>query len=317
MTNEIVKKHNDLIQKARYSLSEVEIKIVSNLISMIRTDDAEFQQYHIDINQLQKLTNTNIKDNSYYIDIAKSLMSKPFVIDNKVFNWVTYAEHETNSSILKFEIHRNLKPYLLGLQKNFTQYNITNIMMLKSGYVIRLYEFIITEYTQYMNYNKNAKSYTFDLDIDEIKELFEIPNSQKYADIKRHIIDKAQKQFKERTNIKFTYEEYKIGRAVKRLKITVKDNDKGSNDIFANRKAFINYIRKAYKPNPNKNHFPVIISTNQADIKVNLQGEIYSSGEQVNNYDNAKANKLWDWLYETCKQNPKLLRDPNEKNLLN
>lgn len=60
--NNIVKKHNELIQKARYSLSEVEIKIVSTLISMIKTDDTEFHQYLIDIKELQKLTNTNTND---------------------------------------------------------------------------------------------------------------------------------------------------------------------------------------------------------------------------------------------------------------
>lgn len=296
MKNEIVKKHNDLIQKARYSLSEVEIKIVSNLISMIRTDDTEFQQYHIDINQLQKLTNTNIKDNSYYIDIAKSLMSKPFAIENKVFNWVTYAEHEENSSILKFEIHRNLKPYLLELQKNFTQYNITNIMMLKSGYVIRLYEFIIAEYTQYMNYNKNAKSYTFDLEIDEIKELFEIPDSQKYADIKRHIIDKAQKQFKERTNIKFDYEEYKIGRAVKRLKITVKENNKGSNDPLSDLKSFIAWVRKTQR-NVDLYHIP-----NKQCLSVNPEGKLYDK-YQNEKIDNKRSQELWEKLYELAKEN--------------
>lgn len=295
MKNEIVKKHNDLIQKARYSLSEVEIKIVSNLISMIRTDDTEFQQYHIDINQLQKLTNTNIKDNSYYIDIAKSLMSKPFAIENKVFNWVTYAEHEENSSILKFEIHRNLKPYLLELQKNFTQYNITNIMMLKSGYVIRLYEFIIAEYTQYMNYNKNAKSYTFDLEIDEIRELFEIPDSYRYNDFKR-IIDKAQKQFKDRTNIKFDYEEYKIGRAVKRLKITVKENNKGSNDPLSDLKSFIAWVRKTQR-NVDLYHVP-----NKQCLSVNQEGKLYDK-YQNEKIDNKRSQELWEKLYELAKEN--------------
>jgi len=315
--NNIVKKHNELIQKARYSLSEIEIKIVSTLISMIKTDDAEFHQYLIDIKELQKLTNTNTNDREYYINIAKSLMSKPFSIENKVFNWVTFAEHEANSSILKFEIHRMLKPYLLELQKNFTQYNIKNILLLKSSYVIRLYEYIISKFAEYMNYNPNSKSFTFELEIEELRELFEIPESYLYKDIRVNIIDKAQKQFKEKTNIKFEYEEYKIGRAVKRLKITVRENNKGSNDIFASRKAFINFIRKEYAPDTNKNHFPIIVSTKSGDVKVNLNGEIYLSGDDIKNLNNQQADKLWDWLYELVKDKPELLQNPNNKNLLN
>ena len=295
MKNEVVKKHNDLIQKARYSLNEVEIKIVSNLISLVRTDDTEFQEYHIDINQLQKLTNTKSNDRNYYINVAKSLMSKPFTIDNKVFNWVTYAEHEENSSILKFEIHRNLKPYLLELQKNFTQYNITNIMMLKSGYVIRLYEFIIAEYTQYMSYNKNAKSYTFDLEIDEIRELWKIPDSYRYNDFKR-IIEKAMKQFKEKTNIQFTYEEYKIGRAVKRLKITVRENQKGSNDPLADLKSFISWCRKTQK-NVDLYHIP-----NKQCLSINANGHLYDK-YQNEKIDNKRSQELWEKLYELALKN--------------
>lgn len=292
--NNIVKKHNELIQKARYSLSEVEIKIVSTLISMIKTDDTEFHQYLIDIKELQKLTNTNTNDREYYINIAKSLMSKPFAIENKVFNWVTYAEHEENSSILKFEIHRNLKPYLLELQKNFTQYNIKNILLLKSSYVIRLYEYIISKFAEYMNYNPNSKSFTFELEIDELRELFEIPVSYLYKDIRVNIIDKALKQFKEKTDIKFDYEEYKIGRAVKRLKITVRENNKGSNDPLSDLKSFIAWVRKDFK-NVDLYHVP-----NKQCLSVNQEGKLYDKyqGEKI---DNKRSQELWEKLYQLAK----------------
>lgn len=296
MSDTIVKKHNDLIQKARYSLSEVEIKIVSNLISIIRTDDSEFQQYHIDINKLQKLTNTRSNDREYYINIAKSLMSKPFTIDNKVFNWVTYAEYELGTSVLIFEIHRNLKPFLLELKKNFTQYSISDIMQLKSGYVIRLYELIIAEYNQYMEYNKKSKSFTFEIVIDEIRELFEIPKSYAYKDIRVNIIDKAQKQFKEKTNIQFDYEEYKLGRKVTRLKIVVKDNLKGSNDTLSDLKSFIAWIRKDYK-NIDLFHVP-----GKQCISCNDEGKLYDK-YQKETIDNKRSQEIWEKLYKLAQEN--------------
>lgn len=315
--NNIVKKQNDLINKARYSLNELEIKIVSTLISMIRKDDTEFHEYYVDIKELQKLTNTSTKDNQYYIDIAKSLMSKPFNIDNKVFNWVTFAEHKQDSTMLKFEIHRYLKPYLLELQKNFTQYNIKDIMMLKSAYVIRLYELIISEYTQYKNYHKSATKYTFDLQIDYLRELFEIPESFKYNDIKRHIIDKAQTQFKEKTNIQFTYKEEKIGRKVNSLSITVFDNNKGSNDVLATRKAFVAYIRETYKPIPQYNHFPIVLTTRTGDLKINSNGEIYRAGEDITHYDAKESDKIWNDLYAYAKKHGlSKLNKADERHLL-
>ena len=100
--------------------------------------------------------------------------------------------------------------------------------------------------------------------------------------------------------------------------LTKRENNKGSNDIFASRKAFINFIRKEYAPDTNKNHFPVVINTKSGDVKVNLNGEIYLSGnDDVKTYDNKQADKLWDWLYELVKDKPELLQNPNNKNLLN
>ena len=115
----------------------------------------------------------------------------------------------------------------------------------------------------------------------------------------------------------FTYEEQKIGRKVVRLKIKVSDNNKGSNDIFASRRAFVEYIRKTYKPDASKNLFPIVISTKTGDVKVNLNGEIYISSDEIKTLDSTQADKLWNWLFEIVKEKPELLKNPNEKNLLN
>lgn len=317
-TNCIIKKHNDLVRNARYSLSEQGIKLVSMLISMIKTDDEDFQEYHFQVKDFAKAINSSSNDIFNQVDkLTDELMKKPFKIGDEKFNWCYYARYKLGEAHLILKIAPELKPYLLALKSDFMEYNIKDILMLKSMYVIRLYELIIMEWSQYKHYNKNAKSYTFDLEIEELKKLFEIPESYLYKDIRVNIIDKAREQFKSKTNICFEYEEYKIGRAVKRLKIIVKENNKGSNDIFASRKAFIAHIRKEYKPDATKNHFPIVISTKKGDVKVNLNGEIYLSGEDIKNLDNKQADKLWDWLYETVKEKPDLLLNPNNKNLLN
>lgn len=315
--NHIVKKHNDLVNKARYSLSEDGIKLVSMLIAMINKDDERFQEYHIRVADFTKLKGSSSKNDYETVHkIIKELLSCPVKIGNLQANFIASGEYKEGTATAVFEISQKLKPYLLELKKDFLEYDLKDILMLKSGYVIRLYELIIQQWREYKHYNKNSKSYTFDLDIEETRGLFEIPESYRYNDFKR-IIDKAKQQFKEKTNITFDYKEYKIGRAVKRLKITVRENNKGSNDIFASRKAFINFIRKEYAPDTNKNHFPIIVSTKSGDIKVNLNGEIYISGDDVKSLDNKQADKLWDWLYDLVKNKPDLLQNPKQKKLLN
>lgn len=294
--NNIVKKHNDLIHKARYSLSENGIKIVSTLISMIRKDDEDFQEYHFNINDFKELINSNSKEVAKYVDImTDELMSKPFKIDGYKFNWCYLAHYKEGDNTVMFKIAPELKPYLLELQKNFTQYNINDILLLKSAYVIRFYELCIAEYTQYMNYNKNAKSYTFELDIQEIRELFEIPDSFKYNDIKRHIIDKAVKQFKEKTNIQISYKEQKLGKKVVRLQITIKDNFKGSNDYMRDLKSFISHMRKNFTNQD-------IYKGQNMVISIDENGRLYNK-KTLKEYDKSTAQTAWETLYKAAQEN--------------
>ncbi len=294
--NNIIKKHQELIRNARYSLNEIEIKLVSTLIAMIKVTDDDFYKYAIDIKDLQQLTDSQHKDKKYYLDIAKGLMSKPFIIGNSVYNWTTYAEHEPNTSILKFEIHRNLKPYLLQLKNNFLTYDIKNILLLKSAYVIRLYELFVDKWSEYQRYNEKAKSYTFELDIKKLRELFEIPDSYQYSShIKQHIIDKAKQQFKAKTDIQFEYKEQKIGRKVDRLIITIKENEKGSNNYLNNEKSFITHIRKKFV---NQDLLQAIDKNNgkKIIISVSEKGILYDKFGQ--DFNASRSKEIWTHLYQ-------------------
>lgn len=293
--NNIIKKHQELIRNARYSLNELEIKLVSTLIAMIKVNDDDFHKYAIDIKELQKLVDSQHKDSKYYLDIAKGLMSKPFIIGNSVFNWTTYAEHEPNTSILKFEIHRNLKPYLLQLKNNFLTYDIKNILVLKSAYVIRLYELFIDQFNEYKRYNEKAKSYTFELDIQRLRELFEIPESYLYKDIRVNIIDKAKQQFKAKTDIQFDYKEQKIGRKVDRLIITIKSNDKGSNDYMRDLQSFISYMRKNFINQD-------IYKGQDMIISIDKNGRLYNK-KNLKEYDKNTAKTAWEALYKAAQDN--------------
>jgi plasmid replication initiation protein len=305
--NNIIKKHQELIRNARYGLSDLGIKTLSLLISMIKVSDTDFQEYTIKLNDLKELTGVNSKNVDIYVDrMTTDLLSNPFMIDeyNKV-NWVTIARYEKGSNLVKFEIHRDLKPYLLELKNNFLQYNIANILVLKSAYVIRLYELCKDHFMEGTRYKKAKTSVAFDMKIDRLRELFNIPKSYQYKDIRVHIIDKAVKQFKEKTDIKITYEEQKMGRKVDRIIITVRENNKGSNDYLSNKKVFVAWVRDKYRPNVEKEIYPTIFETNQGKIRVDASGNIYLSDNSKNgnatDYDHTQANKLWSWLYEEVK----------------
>jgi plasmid replication initiation protein len=185
----------------------------------------------------------------------------------------------------------------LKIQNKFLEYNIINILPLKSSYVIRLYELFKSKWSEYRHYNKNAKNFKFELKIDWLREHLEIPTSYQYSShIKKLIINKAQKEFKQKTDIRFEYKEQKIGRRVDRLIITIKENYKGSNDFLANKRAFIAYMRKNYI---NAN----IVETKDKYTNKKILVSIAEDGTLYNKKDTTKikaerANEIWEALYK-------------------
>ncbi len=298
--NNIVKKDKDLVHNARYRLSELGIKIVAVLVSMIKASDDDTKVYVLKLSDFKQLIGSTSKNTFDYVDIlTDELMSRPFSIGNKKFNWLSYAEYHLGDDLVMVAIDQRLKPYLLGLQKNFLQYNITNILPLKSGYVIRLYELCKDHYTEGTRYKKSLKSVTFDITIDKLREQFEIPESYQFSSgIKLRILDKAVKQFKDKTDIQITYKEIKLGRKVHSLHITVKENNKGSNDYMKHRTAFIAYMRLNFvnvdvlQAKDKHTGKPMMIS-------VAPDGKLYD--KKGLEFDAPRSNEMWDTLFQMAK----------------
>lgn len=301
----LVVKHQDLVHSARYRLSELGIKTISMLIGMIKVSDEDFKEYHIKLSDLKELIGSTSKQTYKYVDImTDDLMKRPFKIGDEKFNWVYYARYHEGEAYVTLKIAPELKPYLLALSSRFLEYDIANILKLRSGYVIRLYELCIDHWNEGTRYKKERKSVKFELNIDRLRSLFEIPNSYMYKDIRVNIIDKAVEQFKLKTDIQIAYEEQKIGRRVDRLIIEVRANDKGSADPTSSRKKFIERIRATYKPHDGK--YPTIATTKQGYLKIDASGRLYlvpapGTLPGTVDYTPDQADKLWTWLHDMVK----------------
>ena len=299
--NNIVVKQQDLVWEARYRLSELGIKVVSVLISMIKVNDDDFHQYALKVSDFKELIGSNSKEKYKYTHkLIKELLSKTLKIGDEQFAWVSYGKYVEGSDIIIFEINRHLKPYLLKIKGKFLEYNIVNILPLRSSYIIRLYELFKSKWSEHNYYHKDAKSYTFELKIDWLREHFKIPDTYQYSShIKDRIIDKAQKQFKQKTDIQFTYKEQKIGRRVDRLIITIKNNDKGSNDYLNNLKSFIAYMRKNFI-----NQVLIVTkdkyTNEEVKISISEDGLLYDR-YTAREFDNKRSEEIWKYLYELAK----------------
>ena len=300
-TNNTVSKSNELIT-AKGSLSEASQKMLASVISMLRVDDTEFTKYALNRKDYLQLINSTTNNDKFFKETAKELMRNPFVLDECIFNWCSKVDLKSVEGYVVFEVHKDLKPYLLELKErgNFTQYKIVNILSLTGEYSPRLYEYVTMEWNKYTKYHPNANSYSFELKIDTMRECFSIPKSYKYNNIKVQILDKAVKQFKEKTDIQIEYKVQKIGRRVDRVIITVKKNTKGSNDYLKHRTAFIEHMRANYI---NADILSAVDKYTQKPMLISIapDGKLYD--KKGSEFDSKRSDEMWDTLFKMAQEN--------------
>lgn len=306
--NDLVVKHNSLI-RSRYDYTLAELRLVITIASMIEADDEDFREYAVPAKEYAELMKADAHNVRKAVkELGKMLLSKPLEIPRPnggfaVANWFSWYEYE--DGLIKCSFHPKLKPYLLQLKEQFTKYRLDNILKFKSVYSIRMYEL--------------AKSWEargeFTISVEDLRKMFGLEGKYKlYGDLKRKVVERAIREINKLTDIELSYKEKKLGRKVTDLVFTVKPKRKeGEADYLATRRAFIAYVRRHYKPDPDRGIFPPILHTKGGTLKIDNDGKLYISaaaGTLPGTLDHVQSDKLWSWLYDGVKNGEFELIDP-------
>lgn len=214
--NNKITKSNSFIE-ARYKLSLAEQRLVLSVISQIEPEDEEFNTYSINVSDFVELAGVRNK-NAYgqMKKITDSLQTKLIIInkgDSELrATWFSTAEYFKGKGYVEVEISPKLKPYLLKLKERFTTYKLKTVMQLKSIYSIRIYELL----KQYEKIGKRV------FVVDELKEKLGVERKYKlYGDFKKKILQVAEKELAEKTDIYFSFKEIKEGRKVTFIEFSI------------------------------------------------------------------------------------------------
>lgn len=218
--NNAVTKSNVLIE-ANYKLSTLEQKIILYLISQIHKDDDDFKMYTLPIQEFSELL--GYRGSPKYTElreITKNLMRKVLEIREgqklKQMSWVSYVEYDGNSGYVSLSFDPRLKPYLLQLKREFTTYRLKNVMELKSSYSIRMYELL--KRWQYVG--------RFEIRLDELRMMVGAGNKyREYHNFKKRVLNPAQQEISEKTDIMFSYEEIREKRKVVSIRFRIKEKN--------------------------------------------------------------------------------------------
>ena len=292
----IVRKAEALL-RARYSLSKLAIKLITTIISMISKSDSDFKIYIIKVTDFKELTGTESKNIYESLRYASDeLLTKKIEFDDKkvgfmLTRWIASAEYSIGSGEIEIEISQKLRPLLLQLKDgNYLNYELKNILALKSTYVIRLYEILKHEYNKITKYKGHTVA-TYEVNLENLREEFKIPGSYQYSShIKKLIFEKAIKQFKEHTDIEITYREsLKRGKKVIAVEFTIRENTTNLIDYLKNVKTFITYMRKNFI---NKD----IMESKGMILSISKDGRIYNK-KTLKEYNKDEALQVWNIWY--------------------
>lgn len=229
----LVVKGNELIQQNRFELSLTEQKTVAFICSMIKPIDIKdsikgvpFQlEYEFNIRDYCKVCGIDYAGGKNYKDIKatlKHLADRSMWLDDgkseTLMRWLSYVQVNKKSERVLIEIDRTIAPFLFDLKEKFTQYQLYNILAMKSAFSVRIYELMKSYAYQ--------KSKTFDLD--ELKRLLGVESVKSYdrfPDFRRKVLEVAQREINELTDINIYFEPVTKGRKVVKVKFRIEQKN--------------------------------------------------------------------------------------------
>lgn len=218
---------NELLE-GKQNLKLNSAKIMRALIMQIKPDDDELKSYLITVQDLAKMLNVSAANLYRDMDsITDDILTNHVAIKDSrqgkfiKIQWVTACAYEKGVG-LAVKMNPLLKPFLLGLKEKYTQYQLENILAMKSVYAIRIYELLQKEQIiRYMPEN----GVTIVLTVKAIREACDCEKKySKISQFKSKVIDVAVREIVRCTGYSLEYDCIKNGRSIEafRFKINLK-----------------------------------------------------------------------------------------------
>lgn len=318
----LVVQDNDFIN-FRHTLTVQEARVFLSVVAQVEKDDIDFKVYKIDVEQFVEAVGLKRKD--MYSELKKvsdQLTSKKFRQEKEdgsflITNYISSAEYRSGEGFVELTFDPKLKPFLLGLKSKFTQYDIRNILSLRSVFSVLLYQ-------QLKQYEKLGKRL---YPLIDLKYKLNVDDKYKnYAHFRIKVLETAQKEIKEHCDIYFKFEEIKKGKRVESIMFYIytqtppreqtklieqpkpKPQDEPSH--ISNKIKDIPYIEVKEPPKqaqpqtiatppPHTPSIPSMATIQELGEKLKLNIEQINTIKEKYNHDNIR---VWEVLYATTKQ---------------
>ena len=217
----LVSKHNELTE-ARYRLSLQQQRLIAFMCAEINPEDKDFKPYSFVIKDFAEII--GLSGENYYTELKKitrDLITKSLTLkeENRTIQvaWLCSAIYYEKEGRVELKFAPELKPYLLQLKECFTQYQLGEILKLRSKYAFRLYELC----------KKNELLGKYKYEVEKLRELLGVEKGELklWADFRRYCLEPAIKEINKKTDLYVSYKAEKLGRRFKWVILQIKKRE--------------------------------------------------------------------------------------------
>lgn len=220
---EIVVKGNIFIEGLN-ELGALELKLLNKIITSIDSmNDDDFKTYTFDKKELMEYLKLHKNYEELRSLIKRIPYKKAFLLKDKCLSTCYWFHADVYEHTIEFRLDPKLKPYLLKLEENFTQYELSLVTDFTCKYSFKTYEVFLMNYNRQKKYKKTLK---VTLDIRQLRKMYFIKNKYKdnSAFIQKVIVPSIE-EINKFTNIYIKYKEEFIGKSIVAVNFEVAKNN--------------------------------------------------------------------------------------------
>ena len=220
--NNVVKANVLIASKGR--LTALEQKFFCTLVSSITTQDERDQRtlYSFSIRQFANIASISYSQIYEQVhEAAKRIMERILTVKREkgqlTIALLSSVESFEGEGRIAVRFSEEILPYIFDLRREFTRYQLKNILILRSTHAIRLYELL--------KQTETLKKRTMTLS--ELKEYLGTGKRyQRFGHLKLRVLDPSMREINEKTDINVSYKKIKEGRRIAELEFTIKPKQK-------------------------------------------------------------------------------------------
>lgn len=218
-SNNYICQSNDLIT-ARQSLKLNSMKLIRATMMQVVREDTALKPYVIKIKELARLLDVDSSNLYRTIDEACEDLAKNYLyVQESLGNgkihwaripWISICEYISDVGVV-IELNEKIKPFLLNLRRNYTQYTFENIMKMSSSYAIRVFEMLMER----INGAIPLEGIDIEISVEDIRIACDcLEKFKQIGGFKKYVLDISMQEINNKTTYEVHYDCLKTGRRV-------------------------------------------------------------------------------------------------------